>query len=57
MTLKTPFFITASLLAAALALALPDFELEATAAESVKSATIHGTAGAPHAPSAPWSKP
>ena len=57
MTLKTPFFITASLLAAALALALPDFELEAAAGESVKSATIHRMVGAPHAPSAPGSKP
>ena len=55
MTLKAPFFITASLLAAALALALP--ELEAAAGESVKSATIHRMAGAPRAPSAPGSKP
>jgi hypothetical protein len=58
MTNKSPFFIiTASLLAAALTVALPDLELEAAAGEPVKSATIHGMAGAPHAPSAPGLKP
>ena len=58
MTNKSPFFIiTASLLAAALTLALPDFELEAAAGEAVKNATIHGLVGAPHAPSAPGLKP
>ena len=57
MTLKVPFFITGALLVAALALFLPDFELEARAEEPVKGATIHGVAGAPHAPSAPGSKP
>ena len=54
---KTPFFITASLLAAALALALPGFDLDALGEEPVQGATIHGMAGAPHASSAPESKP
>ena len=40
MTRKTPFFITAALLFAALTLALPDLELEAAAEEPVKGATI-----------------
>ena len=57
MTLKTPFLITASLLAAALTLALPGLDLDALGEEPVKGATIHGMAGAPHAPSAPGSKP
>ena len=51
MTRKTPFFITAALLFAALTLALPDLDLEAAAEEPVKGATIHGMAGAPQAAS------
>ena len=42
---------------AALTLFLPDFELGAWAEEPVKGATIHGTAGAPHASSAAETKP
>ncbi len=45
MTRKTPLFITASLLVATLALALPDLELEAVAEEPVKGATMRGMAG------------
>ena len=52
MTRKTPFFITASLLVATLALALPDLELETAAEESVKGATMRGTVGTPHASAA-----
>ena len=48
MTRKTPFFIiAAALVFAALTLVLPNLELEATAEEPVKGATIHGMAGAP----------
>ena len=57
MTLKVPFIITGSLLVAALTLFLPDFALEARAEEPVKSATVHGMAGAPHASSAAETKP
>jgi hypothetical protein len=65
MTLKTPFFITALLLVAALAVVLPDLELEAGAEEPVQGATMarraalqkHDMAGAPHAPSAAETKP
>jgi hypothetical protein len=60
MTLKTPFFITALLLVAALAVVLPDLELEAWAEEPVQGATMarpHDMAGAPHAPAAAETKP
>jgi len=65
MTRRTPFFITASLLVATLALALPDLELETAAEEPVKGATTRGgagattrgTAGAPLAPPATEAKP
>jgi hypothetical protein len=57
MILKVPFFITRLLLVAALALFLPDFELEARAEEPVKGATIHGMAGIPHASSAAETNP
>jgi hypothetical protein len=65
MTRKTPFFITASLLVATLALALPDLELETAAEEPVRGATLRGGAGAttrgaadaPHAPSAAEAEP
>jgi hypothetical protein len=65
MTRKTPFFITASLLVATLALVLPDLELETAAEEPVPGATLRGgagattrgTAGAPHAPSAAEAEP
>jgi hypothetical protein len=57
MTRKSPFFITASLLAATLALALPDLDLGAAAEDPVKGATMHGMAGAPHASSAEERKP
>ena len=49
MTRKSPFFIAAALLFAALTLVLPDLDLEAAADAPVKSATIHGMAGAPPA--------
>lgn len=57
MTRKTPLFITASLLAATLALALPDLELETAAEEPVKGATMRGMSGTPHAPSAAETEP
>ncbi|HEY7041177.1 MAG TPA: hypothetical protein VID28_20070 [Methylomirabilota bacterium] len=51
MTGKTPLFITASLLLATLALALPDLDIDPTAEESpaagsVKDATKPGLVGA-----------
>jgi len=46
MTRKSPFFITASLLVATLALFLPDLDLETLTEESVMGATMPGTAGA-----------
>jgi len=57
MTRKTPFFITASLLVATLALALPDLELEAAAEEPVKGATMRGMPDTPHASSATETEP
>jgi hypothetical protein len=57
MTRKTPFFIAAALVFAALTLALPDLEPEAAAEEPVKAATIHGMAGAPQASSPKESRP
>jgi hypothetical protein len=57
MTRKTPFFIAAALVFAALTLTRPDLELEAAAEEPVKGATIHAIAGAPQASSAKESKP
>ncbi len=57
MTRKTPLFITASLLVATLALALPDLELEAAAEEPVKGATMRGMPGTPHASSATETEP
>jgi hypothetical protein len=57
MTRKTPFFITASLLVATLALALPDLELETAAEEPVKGARMRGMAGAPHAAAAAETEP
>lgn len=54
---KTPFFITASLLVATLALALPDLDLETVGEEPVKGATIRGMPGAPHESSAAETKP
>ena len=56
MTRKTPFLITAALLFAALTIALPNLDLEASAEEPVKGATIHSIAGAPHAASTKESK-
>lgn len=41
MTRKSPFFITASLLVATLALFLPDLDLETAAEEPVVGATMH----------------
>ena len=57
MTRKTPLFITASLLVATLALALPDLELEPVAEEPVKGATMRGMPGTPHASSATETEP
>ncbi|HLQ23884.1 MAG TPA: hypothetical protein VK132_11790 [Gemmatimonadales bacterium] len=57
MTRKTPLFITASLLVATLALALPDLELETAAEEPVKGATMRGMPGTPHASSATETEP
>ena len=57
MTRKTPFFIAAALLFAALTLVLPDLELEAAADAPVNGATIHGMAGAPQPSSAKEAKP
>jgi hypothetical protein len=55
---KTPFFITASLLVATLALALPDLDLETVAEEPVKGgATMRGMPGAPNGSSAAETKP
>jgi hypothetical protein len=54
---KTPFFITASLLVATLALALPDLDLETVAEEPVKSTTMRGMPGAPHGSPAAETKP
>jgi hypothetical protein len=54
---KTLFFITASLLVATLALALPDLDLETVAEEPVKGATMRGMPGAPHGSSAAETKP
>jgi hypothetical protein len=48
---RTPFFITASLLVATLALALPDLELDTAFEEPVKETTMHGTPGVRRAPS------
>ena len=54
---KTPFFITASLLVATLALALPELDLETVAEEQVKGATVRGRPGAPLGSSAAETKP
>ena len=54
---KTPFFITASLLVATLALALPELDLETVAAEPVKGAAMRGMPGVPHGSSAAETKP
>ena len=54
---KTLFFITASLLVATFALALPDLELETAAEEPVKGATMRGMPGTPHASSATETEP
>jgi hypothetical protein len=54
---KTPFFITASLLVATLALALPELDLETVAAEPVKRAAMRGMPGVPHGSSAAETKP
>jgi len=54
---KTPFFITASLLVATLALVLPDLDLETVAEEQVKGATVRGMPGAPDGSSAAETKP
>jgi hypothetical protein len=57
MTRKTPLFITASLLVATLALALPDLELETAAEEPAKGATMRGMPGTLHASSATETEP
>ena len=57
MTRKTPFFIAAALLFAALTLVLLDLDLEAAAEAPVKGASIHGMAGAPQPSSAKEAKP
>jgi hypothetical protein len=54
---KTLFFITASLLVATLALALPDLDLETVAEEPVKGATMRGMPSAPHGSPAAETKP
>jgi hypothetical protein len=54
---KTPFLITASLLVATLALALPELDLETVAAEPVKGAAMRGMPGVPHGSSAAETKP
>ena len=54
---KTPFFITASLLVATLALALPDLDLETVAEEPVKGATMRGMSGAFYGSSAAEAMP
>ena len=54
---KTLFFITASLLVATLALALPNLDLETVAEEPVKGATMRGMPGAPPGSSAAETKP
>jgi hypothetical protein len=54
---KTPFFITASLLVATLALVLPDLDLETVAEEPVKGAAMRGMPGVAHGSSAAETKP
>ena len=62
MTRKTPLFITASLLFATLALALPDLDVDPTAEESavansLKDATKSGMVGAALRSSSPEGTP
>lgn len=51
-TNRTPFFITASLLAATLTLALPDLELEPELGKAGEETTMHGVTSARRAPAA-----
>ena len=57
MTRKNPFFITASLLFATVAVALPDIDLESVTEEPVAVATTRSVAGAPHTPAVTRTKP
>jgi hypothetical protein len=53
----TPLFITASLLLATVAVALPDLDLETAAGAVVKDATTQGRGDARRAPGAQEAKP
>jgi hypothetical protein len=53
----TPLFITASLLLATVAVALPDLDLETAAGAVVKDATTPGPGDARRAPGAQEAKP
>jgi hypothetical protein len=56
-TNRTPFLITAALLAATLTLALPDLRLEPELDKAGEETTMHGVSSARRAPAAADTKP